>query len=508
MRGWVDGAARGPLAGGPGGVRGRTRRGRVAGGARGPELGGVVARRRGRVFAARERAYRLYRRRGTPPRRPRHGDLARRRRARLPRRRGRRARLAAAGPPAARPARARAGHGWLAFHEGYVAHAGGDTATARELAARAAELGRRFDVADLEMLGLALEGSALVACARVEEGMRCLDEATAAALEGEAEIPISGAWACCFLVTACTAVLDLERAGDWCDRIAEFADRYGSRYMLAFCRAEYGAVHLWRGRGRGGGAARGGRRGLLGLAARVGRRRRWSGWPSSGGGRGGRTRRRALLERAGRDGVRSSAARAGARPRRGRAGRRSSPSGSCAQVPADRALDRAPALELLVARADRARRARRGGAGARGAARGRAVRRHARRSAPAPTWSTGVSRPPRADHERARTLLEDAVDGFERSGAPVRGGAGADRARDAAWSRSGAPAAGARSSRRASACVALGAAAEAARASGCSAPTADGGELARQPESRRASARCCACSPRGSRTGRSPSGSS
>ena len=139
-------------------------------------------------------------------------------------------------------------HGWLAFHEGYIAHASGDTARARERAAFAAELGRRFAVADLEMLGLALEGAALVACAQVEEGMRYLDEATATALEGEATIPISSAWACCFLVSACTAVRDYERAFDWCDRIAAFAERYGSRYMLAFCRAEYGAVHLWRGR--------------------------------------------------------------------------------------------------------------------------------------------------------------------------------------------------------------------------------------------------------------------
>ena len=87
---------------------------------------------------------------------------------------------------------------------------------------------------DLEMLGLALEGATLVACAQVEAGMRCLDEATVTALQGEATVPISGAWACCFLVTACTAVRDYERAFEWCDRIAEFAERYGSRYMLAF----------------------------------------------------------------------------------------------------------------------------------------------------------------------------------------------------------------------------------------------------------------------------------
>ena len=78
--------------------------------------------------------------------------------------------------------------------------------------------------------------------------MRCLDEATAAALAGDATVPISSAWTCCFLVWACTAALDYGRAFEWCDRIAEFAERYGSRYMLAFCRAEYGAVHLWRGR--------------------------------------------------------------------------------------------------------------------------------------------------------------------------------------------------------------------------------------------------------------------
>ena len=140
------------------------------------------------------------------------------------------------------------GHGWLAFFDGYMANVDGRTAQAAERGRRSAELGRRFAVPDLEMLGLALEGAARVAAAEVEVGMRCLDEATAVALQGEAEIAMSGAWACCFLVSACAAVRDYERAFEWCDRIAGFAERYGSRFMLAFCRAEYGAVHLWRGR--------------------------------------------------------------------------------------------------------------------------------------------------------------------------------------------------------------------------------------------------------------------
>ncbi len=146
------------------------------------------------------------------------------------------------------PLEPEAAHGWLAFHAAYHARVQGDDATACRLAVRAAQLGRRFGVPDLEMLGLALEGATLVSGAHVRDGMRRLDEATAAALAGEATIPMSGAWTFCFLVSACTAVLDYERACEWCDRIHEFAQRYGSRYMLAFCRAEYGAVHLWRGR--------------------------------------------------------------------------------------------------------------------------------------------------------------------------------------------------------------------------------------------------------------------
>lgn len=138
-------------------------------------------------------------------------------------------------------------HGWLAFHEGYVASGRGDTTDALARALEAARLGRRFGVPDLEMLGLALRGSVLVSCARVSEGMGCLDEATTLALEGTATIPISGAWACCFLVGACESVRDYSRAFEWCDRIADFAEQYGSAYMLGFCRTHYAAVHLWRG---------------------------------------------------------------------------------------------------------------------------------------------------------------------------------------------------------------------------------------------------------------------
>ncbi len=200
------------------------------------------------TFAARERAYRLYTKRGDP------GSAARlaswiagdyldfrgehaiangwlRRAHRL-----------------LDPLEESPDHGWLAFYEGYMA---GTRTEAARLAAQAAEIGRRFRVPDLEMLGLALEGSALVALAQVDKGMRCLDEAVAAALSAEAHVLISIGWTCCFLISACLDVRDYERASQWCERVAEFASRWRSRYLHGICRIDYAAVYTWRGDWKG-----------------------------------------------------------------------------------------------------------------------------------------------------------------------------------------------------------------------------------------------------------------
>ena len=371
----------------------------------------------GAVFAARERAYTLYRQRGDTVGAARMatwlaadeldfngalsvsgGWLGRARRLLEP---------LEAGPE----------HGWLAFHEGYVARLRGDNAAATERAAVAARLGCRFGVLDLEMLGLALEGATLVACARVEEGMRCLDEATATALEGDAVIPMSSAWTFCFLVSACTAVLDYDRAAEWCARIGEFAERFGSRYMLAFCRAEYGAVHVFRGRWAeaeelfeaavedftcsrpamvGGPLA-----GLAELRRRQGRT----------------ADAMALLDRAGSSGP-AQLCRARLALDRGDAREATELlERLLRQAPEEAGLDRAPALELLVhARATCGKLQEAGDALA-------ALRDVERRAGTAPLracadLAEGVLAAAAGDHERARPLLEDAADRFAASGAP------------------------------------------------------------------------------------------
>jgi LuxR family maltose regulon positive regulatory protein len=308
-------------------------------------------------------------------------------------------------------------HGWLAFFDGYLASASGETARTLELAASAFRLGRRLGVPDLEMLGLALEGATLVACAEVEEGMRCLDEATVAALEGEATIPIAGAWACCFMVSACSAARDYERAFEWCDRIAAFADRYGSRYMLAFCRAEYGAVHLWRGRWAD--AERmleasvedfsRSRPAMVGapLAGLAELRRRQGRGPEAA----------ALLDRAGAS---AAAQLCRARQAADRGDRRRAVElleRLVRQAPEERKLERAPALELLIrvrtalGELDEARVALDALRELEQLVGTDALRASAELAEGRVAAAAG-------EHGRARTLLEDAVDRFERGGAP------------------------------------------------------------------------------------------
>lgn len=139
------------------------------------------------------------------------------------------------------------GHGWLAVHEASIL-VDEDTVTARRLAEQAVEAGRRFGVPELEMVGLGLEGYALVCEGDLVTGMRRLDEAVAIALSGEAEILVCVAWACCYLIAACEQVRDYDRAGEWCERVGEFCERHGIALPLSVCKAKYAGVLTWQGR--------------------------------------------------------------------------------------------------------------------------------------------------------------------------------------------------------------------------------------------------------------------
>jgi LuxR family maltose regulon positive regulatory protein len=200
------------------------------------------------VFAARERAYRLYRRRGNRRGAGRvatalagdyfhfHGEAA------VARGWHQRADRLLNGLPLGSE------HGWLRLWQGDLSlKLGDDPARARPRAARAATIGRALGDINLEFTALALEGLTFVIEGELSEGMPRLDEATTAAVSGEMTDPLAIGLTCCYLVTACDRIRDFARAAQWCQRVKEFCARTRFAALDAVCQAEHATVLMWHG---------------------------------------------------------------------------------------------------------------------------------------------------------------------------------------------------------------------------------------------------------------------
>lgn len=141
-------------------------------------------------------------------------------------------------------------HGWLAFQDGaYALELEEDTTTARTRAAEVAAVARELGLPDLEFLGLALDGLALVTEGAVDDGMRRLDEVGVAATSGELQDRIATAWGLCYLIYACERVRDFDRAAQWCTRMQEeVSARFVFDLGMGVCRAHYGGVLVAHGK--------------------------------------------------------------------------------------------------------------------------------------------------------------------------------------------------------------------------------------------------------------------
>jgi LuxR family maltose regulon positive regulatory protein len=139
-------------------------------------------------------------------------------------------------------------HAVLAYQNAHVAlMVNRDPVAARRLSAEAAEIARKVGPPDMEMLGVALEGLALVTEGQVAAGMSCLDEATAAAMAGELSDPAMIGTACCYLIRACEQVHDYDRAAQWCERVREFCRRWEFTHLFNACRIQYAGLLTLRG---------------------------------------------------------------------------------------------------------------------------------------------------------------------------------------------------------------------------------------------------------------------
>ena len=308
--------------------------------------------------------------------------------------------------------------GWLLLWQAYfVLNLQNDTSTTRELAIRAVAAGRSLRLLDLEMLALATEGMALVSEGEIQEGMKRLDEAAAAAITGEMSDRNAVWTTLCSLMTACDRTRDYDRAVQWSGRVRELSHRWGFQALFTPCRTHYANVLMWRGdwieaeeqlvsacneyatfRPLMAGES------IVRLAELRWRQGRWD-------------EARELFDRVQHEGI--------AQP--GRAELALSMGDSAAatgyaerylrQLPAEDRMERATGLELLVRGLAAARESQ---AAIGPLAELQSIAKHVgvaplRASA---AFASGCLAAAHGDHNDARTCLEDAVDLYERAGAP------------------------------------------------------------------------------------------
>jgi ATP/maltotriose-dependent transcriptional regulator MalT len=118
----------------------------------------------------------------------------------------------------------------------------GDPASAERLAREALDLARGIADVGVEVVALAVLGSALVASGSAEEGLSRLDEAAALAVGEEFAETIAPGWALCHTVSSCVEVGDFGRAAQWCRALHSWSAIWHARLFFGVCRTAYGQV--------------------------------------------------------------------------------------------------------------------------------------------------------------------------------------------------------------------------------------------------------------------------
>jgi ATP/maltotriose-dependent transcriptional regulator MalT len=117
-----------------------------------------------------------------------------------------------------------------------------DPSTAERLAREARELARGIGDVGVEVVALALLGSALIASGAVDEGLRRLEECAAMAVGEEFAETAAPGWALCHTVSACADVGDFGRAAQWCRALHTWSAVWQARHFFGVCRTAYGEV--------------------------------------------------------------------------------------------------------------------------------------------------------------------------------------------------------------------------------------------------------------------------
>lgn len=112
----------------------------------------------------------------------------------------------------------------------------------------AAAIADRHGDTDLGFCALCYEGTARVLRGDLTAGLRCLDEAAAAAAAGEVKDYAAAGEIFCHVLSCCELALDVRRAEQWIATATLFADRSHAPWVSALCRTNYGGILTAAGR--------------------------------------------------------------------------------------------------------------------------------------------------------------------------------------------------------------------------------------------------------------------
>ena len=137
-------------------------------------------------------------------------------------------------------------HGYLQAAQAFAKWFRGDQTNMLDHGTAALDIGMRLGDPDLQAYGLMIKGEALVAQARVEEGLEFLDEATVAAVAGDLE-PYTTGIIYCAAIGVSRDLADYRRAGEWTEAAKRWCERQAITGFPGVCRVHQAEIARLRG---------------------------------------------------------------------------------------------------------------------------------------------------------------------------------------------------------------------------------------------------------------------
>ena len=137
-------------------------------------------------------------------------------------------------------------HAWLEFGQGLLAHVQGDIVATQAHAVEAGRLAARHGDRDLFALSLAVEGVSEAMAGDPERGVRLVEEASVAAVNGELGARATGT-IYCLMITVNAHVADWQRAGQWTEAATAWCNRQAINGFPGVCRVHRAEIQRLRG---------------------------------------------------------------------------------------------------------------------------------------------------------------------------------------------------------------------------------------------------------------------